>query len=98
MQFTPAKPFKLWLGDKLIAAYDPTLGYSVRDGDDMLRALVHGTELPGNEAATIEMPDLSQTEIQPGEVCPGWIKQGLVVMTGMKAGKVAGAAEVKKED
>jgi hypothetical protein len=99
MNFSPATPFKFWLGDRLVAAYLPGLGYTARSADDVLRALVTGTVLPGSESATVEMPDLSQVEVKPGEVCPGWAKQGLVVITGLgDTGGLAGTAEVKKKE
>lgn len=98
MQFTPTKNFKLWKGDRLIAAYEPGRGYTVREGNDWLRALVEGGPLPGDEPTTIEMPDLSQTEYQPGDECPGWIGQGLVTLTGFKSGGFAGTAEVVKRE
>lgn len=96
MNFTPTTPFKLWLGDRLCAAYAPEMSYTVRDNNAMLRALVMGGTLPDGEAATVEMPDLSQTEIKPGEECPGWAQQGLVVITGLRSGGLAGTAEVKE--
>jgi hypothetical protein len=98
MQFSPTTPFKLWLDDRLIAAYQPGLSYTVREGNDWLRALVMGGPLPGSQVTTIELPDLSQTEIQPGAECPGWLKGGFVVMTGLRAGGLSGAAEVVKKE
>lgn len=98
MRFTPLTPFKLWLGDRLIGNYLPGGSFTVRDGNDWLRAVVLGGPLPGNEPTTIETPDLSQTETKPGEESPGLAKQGLVVITSLEAsGGVAGSAEVKKE-
>lgn len=98
MQFSPTQPFKLWREDRLVAAYQPGLTYTVREGNDMLRALVTGGPLPGGDAMTIEKPDLSQVEIKPGEECPGWLNQGLVVLTGLKSGGFAGKAEVVKKE
>lgn len=96
MQFTPVTDFKLWRDDSLVAAYQTGLGYTVRDGNDWLHALVVGGALPGNAIATIEFPDLRQTEIKPGENCPGWANEGLVVITGLSGGSgVSGAAETK---
>jgi hypothetical protein len=69
----------------------------VRKGNDWLRALVMGGPLPAGSTATVEMPDLSQTEIKPGEECPGWLKSGLVAITGLGGGGLSGAAEVRKE-
>lgn len=98
MQFTPTTPFKLWKGEAIfVANYTPGQGYTVREKNDWLRALVQGGPLPGSESATVEMPDLSQTEYRPGDECPGWLNQGLVTLTGLTAGKVSGTAEVAKE-
>lgn len=97
MQFTPVRDFKLWRGDSLVAEYVPESGYTVREGNDWLRALVLGEALPGTQSATIEFPDLSQVEINPGEDCPGWVKEGLVTITGLGSGSgVSGAAEAKE--
>ena len=96
MQFTPTTPFKVWLNDRLGAAYVPGLGYSARN--ERMLALVSGGTLPGSETVTIEMPDLSQAEIKPGEECPGWLKTGLVSLTGFRPSGVAGAAEVVKKE
>lgn len=97
MQFTPVRDFKLWRGDSLVADYGPGLGYTVRDGNDWLRALVVGGPLPGNQSATIEFPDLTQVQIEPGEECPGWAKEGLVTITGLGGGSgVSGSAEAKE--
>jgi hypothetical protein len=101
MNFSPTTRFKFWLGDRLVAKYmtGPGMGYTARSADDVLRALVTGTVLPGSESATVEMPDLSQVEVKPGEVCPGWAKQGLVVITGLgDTGGLSGTAEVKKRE
>lgn len=95
MRFTPLTPFKLWFGDRLIAAYDPALSYTARETDTALRALVTGGTLPEGESATVEMPDMSQAEVKPGEACPGWAKQGLVVITGLGGGGLSGSAAVK---
>lgn len=97
MQFSPTKEFRLWEGDRLVAHYLPECGYTIRESDDMLRALVLGGPVPCNQALYVEMPDLSQSEVKPGAEVEGWLKSGLVSITGMKAGGTAGSAEVKKE-
>src|SRR3546814_13545788 len=98
MQFSPTEPFTAWRGDRLLAAYQPGLGYTVREGNDLLRALVMGGPLPGNETITIEKAGLNtQSQIQPGEECPGWLKTGLVILTGLAATGFSGADEVKQE-
>lgn len=97
MQFTPTGPFKLRRGDAFVADYQPGLTYTVRDGNDWLRALLMGGPLPGNEPATMEFPDLKLVRINPGEECPGWANEGLAVITGLGTGGLSGTAEVKKE-
>lgn len=99
MQFTPTEPFTAWRGDHLLAAYQPGLGYTVREGNDLLRALVMGGPLPGNDVITIEKAEINtQSQIKPGEECPGWLAQGLVVMTGARASGFSGTAKVVKKE
>lgn len=99
MKFSPTQPFKLWFDDRLIAAYQPGMGYTVREGNDRLRALVAGGTLPDGPVVTIEFPDLRQVEIRPGEECSGWANEGLVVITSLSAaGGLAGTAEVVKKE
>lgn len=100
MQFTPTEFFTAWRGDRLLGAYQPGLTYSVRNGNELLLALVIGGKpLPGSEVITIEKAEINtQSQIRPGEECPGWLGQGLVSLASMKASGFAGTAEVVKKE